>query len=146
MPSDSHLKHKNFFIFFFFLFYIFSELHLSLSNPLGLRFAACLGSFLCGGSEQRGRTPARPQLAALTAAYHPFRCPMVSLSYLPRMASASLPYGGILAGTLEGACFWEQKAGNSYRPHHLLLEPGGCIDIQTEINTRHCLATYRPSM
>ncbi|NXS77801.1 RFWD3 ligase, partial [Erpornis zantholeuca] len=72
------------------------------------------------------------------------RCPMVSLSYLPRMASASLPYGGILAGTLEGACFWEQKAGNSYRPHHLPLEPGGCIDLQTEINTRHCLATYRP--
>ncbi|KFQ19498.1 E3 ubiquitin-protein ligase RFWD3, partial [Mesitornis unicolor] len=73
------------------------------------------------------------------------RCPMVSLSYLPRMASASLPYGGILAGTLEGACFWEQKAGNSYRPHHLPLEPGGCIDLQTEISTRHCLATYRPS-
>ncbi|NXJ65280.1 RFWD3 ligase, partial [Rostratula benghalensis] len=73
------------------------------------------------------------------------KCPMVSLSYLPRMASASLPYGGILAGTLEGACFWEQKDGNSYRPHHLPLEPGGCIDIQTEINTRHCLATYRPS-
>ncbi|OXB74076.1 UNVERIFIED_CONTAM: hypothetical protein H355_003139 [Colinus virginianus] len=73
------------------------------------------------------------------------RCPMVSLSYLPRMASASFPYGGILAGTLEGACFWEQKAGNSYRPHHLLLEPGGCIDIQTEASTRHCLATYRPS-
>ncbi|XP_072729091.1 E3 ubiquitin-protein ligase RFWD3 isoform X4 [Ciconia boyciana] len=73
------------------------------------------------------------------------RCPMVSLSYLPRMASASLPYGGILAGTLEGACFWEQKAGNSYQPHHLPLEPGGCIDIQTEISTRHCLATYRPS-
>ncbi|NXA41638.1 RFWD3 ligase, partial [Eudromia elegans] len=73
------------------------------------------------------------------------RCPMVSLSYLPRMASASLPYGGIIAGTLEGACFWEQKAGTSYRPHHLLLEPGGCIDIQTEVNTRHCLATYRPS-
>ncbi|RLW01320.1 hypothetical protein DV515_00008190 [Chloebia gouldiae] len=72
------------------------------------------------------------------------RCPMVSLSYLPRMASASLPYGGLLAGTLEGACFWEQKAGNSYRPHHLPLEPGGCIDLQTEINTRHCLATYRP--
>ncbi|NWI42546.1 RFWD3 ligase, partial [Picathartes gymnocephalus] len=72
------------------------------------------------------------------------RCPMVSLSYLPRMASASLPYGGILAGTLEGACFWEQKAGSSYRPHHLPLEPGGCIDLQTEINTRHCLATYRP--
>ncbi|KAF2978881.1 hypothetical protein EK904_006131, partial [Melospiza melodia maxima] len=72
------------------------------------------------------------------------RCPMVSLSYLPRMASASLPYGGLLAGTLEGACFWEQRAGNSYRPHHLALEPGGCIDLQTEINTRHCLATYRP--
>ncbi|NXO01356.1 RFWD3 ligase, partial [Rhinopomastus cyanomelas] len=73
------------------------------------------------------------------------RCPMVSLSYLPRMASASLPYGGILAGSLEGACFWEHKAGNSYQPHHLPLEPGGCIDVQTEISTRHCLATYRPS-
>ncbi|NXG68883.1 RFWD3 ligase, partial [Baryphthengus martii] len=73
------------------------------------------------------------------------RCPMVSLSYLPRVASTSLPYGGILAGTLEGACFWEHKADNSYRPHHLPLEPGGCIDIQTEISTRHCLATYRPS-
>ncbi|KFQ45719.1 E3 ubiquitin-protein ligase RFWD3, partial [Nestor notabilis] len=73
------------------------------------------------------------------------RCPMVSLSYLPRMDSASLPYGGILAGTLEGACFWEQKAGNSYQPHHLPLEPGGCIDLQAEISTRHCLATYRPS-
>ncbi|NXO36664.1 RFWD3 ligase, partial [Locustella ochotensis] len=73
------------------------------------------------------------------------RCPVVSLSYLPRMASASMPYGGIVAGTLEGACFWEQKAGNSYRPHHLPLEPGGCIDLQTEINTRHCLAKYRPS-
>ncbi|XP_071423308.1 E3 ubiquitin-protein ligase RFWD3 isoform X1 [Pithys albifrons albifrons] len=72
------------------------------------------------------------------------RCPMVSLSYLPRMASASLPYGGILAGTLEGACFWEHKAGSSYRPHHLPLEPGGCIGVQTEIHTRHCLATYRP--
>ncbi|NWQ67413.1 RFWD3 ligase, partial [Neopipo cinnamomea] len=72
------------------------------------------------------------------------RCPMVSLSYLPRVASASLPHGGILAGTLEGACFWEQRAGNSYRPHHLPLEPGGCIDVQAEINTRHCLATYRP--
>ncbi|NXK78400.1 RFWD3 ligase, partial [Amazona guildingii] len=73
------------------------------------------------------------------------RCPMVSLSYLPRMASASLPYGGILAGTLEGACFWEQKADNSYQPHHLPLEAGGCIDLQAEISTRHCLATYRPS-
>ncbi|KAM4638608.1 E3 ubiquitin-protein ligase RFWD3 isoform 2-T3 [Amazona ochrocephala] len=73
------------------------------------------------------------------------RCPMVSLSYLPRMASASLPYGGILAGTLEGACFWEQKADNTYQPHHLPLEAGGCIDLQAEISTRHCLATYRPS-
>ncbi|CAI5781932.1 E3 ubiquitin-protein ligase RFWD3 [Podarcis lilfordi] len=73
------------------------------------------------------------------------RCPVVSLSYLPRMASASLPYGGLVSGTLEGACFWEQKASGSYRPHHLLLEPGGCIDLQTEASTRHCLATFRPS-
>ncbi|XP_073163183.1 E3 ubiquitin-protein ligase RFWD3 isoform X1 [Lepidochelys kempii] len=73
------------------------------------------------------------------------RCPVVSLSYLPRMASTTLPYGGVIAGTLEGGCFWEQKATNSYRPHHLPLESGGCIDIQTEISTRHCLATYRPN-
>ncbi|XP_038610727.1 E3 ubiquitin-protein ligase RFWD3 [Tachyglossus aculeatus] len=73
------------------------------------------------------------------------RCPMVSLSYLPRMASAAFPYGGVLAGNLEGACFWEQKASNVYCPHILPLEPGGCIDIQTESSTRHCLATYRPN-
>uniref|UniRef100_A0A8D2J2W5 RING-type E3 ubiquitin transferase n=2 Tax=Varanus komodoensis TaxID=61221 RepID=A0A8D2J2W5_VARKO len=73
------------------------------------------------------------------------RCPVVSVSYLPRMASASLPYGGLMAGTLEGACFWEQKASRSYQPHHLLLEPGGCIDLQTEASTRHCLATFRPN-
>ncbi|XP_013922750.1 PREDICTED: E3 ubiquitin-protein ligase RFWD3 [Thamnophis sirtalis] len=73
------------------------------------------------------------------------RCPVVSLSYLPRMASTSLPYGGLVSGTLEGACFWEQKSSNSYRPHDLLLEPGGCIDLQTEPSTRHCLATFRPN-
>ncbi|XP_070616789.1 E3 ubiquitin-protein ligase RFWD3 [Erythrolamprus reginae] len=73
------------------------------------------------------------------------RCPVVSLSYLPRMASASLPHGGLVSGTLEGACFWEQKSSNSYRPHDLLLEPGGCIDLQTEASTRHCLATFRPN-
>ncbi|XP_008121395.2 E3 ubiquitin-protein ligase RFWD3 [Anolis carolinensis] len=73
------------------------------------------------------------------------RCPVVSLSYLPRMASASLPYGGLVSGTLEGACFWEQKGSGTYKPHHLLLEPGGCVDLQTEANTRHCLATFRPN-
>ncbi|XP_043937836.1 E3 ubiquitin-protein ligase RFWD3 isoform X3 [Protopterus annectens] len=73
------------------------------------------------------------------------RCPVVSLSYLPRMASAAFPCGGVLAGTLEGACFWEQKASDIYRPHLLPLESGGCTDIQLESNTRHCLVTYRPS-
>lgn len=71
------------------------------------------------------------------------RCPVVSLSYLPRMASAAFPCGGVLAGTLEGACFWEQNNAQ-YRPHLLPLESGGCTDIQTESNTRHCLVTYRP--
>ncbi|XP_043937833.1 E3 ubiquitin-protein ligase RFWD3 isoform X2 [Protopterus annectens] len=73
------------------------------------------------------------------------KCPVVSLSYLPRMASAAFPCGGVLAGTLEGACFWEQKASDIYRPHLLPLESGGCTDIQLESNTRHCLVTYRPS-
>ncbi|XP_069073725.1 E3 ubiquitin-protein ligase RFWD3 isoform X2 [Pleurodeles waltl] len=71
------------------------------------------------------------------------RCPVVSLSYLPRMASAAFPCGGVLAGTLEGACFWEQNNAQ-YRPHLLPLEAGGCTDIQTESSTRHCLVTYRP--
>nr|XP_033798411.1 E3 ubiquitin-protein ligase RFWD3 isoform X2 [Geotrypetes seraphini]XP_033798412.1 E3 ubiquitin-protein ligase RFWD3 isoform X2 [Geotrypetes seraphini]XP_033798413.1 E3 ubiquitin-protein ligase RFWD3 isoform X2 [Geotrypetes seraphini]XP_033798414.1 E3 ubiquitin-protein ligase RFWD3 isoform X2 [Geotrypetes seraphini]XP_033798415.1 E3 ubiquitin-protein ligase RFWD3 isoform X2 [Geotrypetes seraphini] len=71
------------------------------------------------------------------------RCPVVSLSYLPRMASATFPCGGILAGTLEGACFWEQKDAH-FRPHLLPVESGGCTDIQIESNTRHCLVTYRP--
>ncbi|XP_051787501.1 E3 ubiquitin-protein ligase RFWD3 [Erpetoichthys calabaricus] len=72
------------------------------------------------------------------------RCPVVSLSYLPRAASAAFPYGGLIAGTLEGGCFWEMKGGISYRPHHLPLEPGGCTDIQVDASSRHCLVTYRP--
>ncbi|XP_054856683.1 E3 ubiquitin-protein ligase RFWD3 [Eublepharis macularius] len=73
------------------------------------------------------------------------RCPVVSLSYLPRMASAAFPYGGLMSGTLEGACFWEQKTSDSYRPHLLPLESGGCVDLQTEASTRHCLAAFRPN-
>ncbi|XP_075432724.1 E3 ubiquitin-protein ligase RFWD3 isoform X2 [Ascaphus truei] len=72
------------------------------------------------------------------------RCPVVSLSYLPRAASAVFPCGGVLAGTLEGACFWEMKDAH-FRPHLLPLEPGGCTDVQAESSTRHCLVTYRPS-
>lgn len=74
----------------------------------------------------------------------PFRCPLVSLSYIPRAASAVFPYGGVLAGTLENATFWERKMGSSHQPHMLPIEPGGCIDFQTESSTRHCLVTYRP--
>ncbi|XP_076989134.1 E3 ubiquitin-protein ligase RFWD3 isoform X2 [Tamandua tetradactyla] len=72
------------------------------------------------------------------------RCPLVSLSYIPRAASAAFPYGGVLAGTLENASFWELKMGFSHWPHVLPLEPGGCTDFQTESSTRHCLVTYRP--
>ncbi|XP_053771235.1 E3 ubiquitin-protein ligase RFWD3 isoform X2 [Desmodus rotundus] len=72
------------------------------------------------------------------------RCPLVSLSYIPRATSAVFPYGGVLAGTLENASFWELKTGSSHRSHVLPIEPGGCIDFQTESSTRHCLVTYRP--
>ncbi|XP_031313940.2 E3 ubiquitin-protein ligase RFWD3 isoform X2 [Camelus dromedarius] len=72
------------------------------------------------------------------------RCPLVSLSYIPRAASATFPYGGVLAGTLENASFWELKMGFTHWPHVLPMEPGGCIDFQTESSTRHCLVTYRP--
>lgn len=78
------------------------------------------------------------------ASFFPFRCPLVSLSYIPRAASAVFPYGGVLAGTLENATFWERKTGSSHQPHVLPIEPGGCIDFQTESSTRHCLVTYRP--
>ncbi|XP_069595613.1 E3 ubiquitin-protein ligase RFWD3 [Ranitomeya imitator] len=71
------------------------------------------------------------------------RCPVVSLSYVPRAASEVFPCGGVLAGTLEGACFWEMRDAQ-YKPHLLPLESGGCTDIQTESSTRHCLVTYRP--
>ena len=74
----------------------------------------------------------------------PSRCPLVSLSYIPRATSAVFPYGGVLAGTLENASFWELKTGCSHRSHVLPIEPGGCIDFQTESSTRHCLVTYRP--
>ncbi|XP_008821195.1 E3 ubiquitin-protein ligase RFWD3 [Nannospalax galili] len=72
------------------------------------------------------------------------RCPLVSLSYIPRAALAAFPYGGVLAGTLENASFWELKTDLSHSPHVLPLEPGGFIDFQTESSTRHCLVTYRP--
>ncbi|KAA0724164.1 E3 ubiquitin-protein ligase RFWD3 [Triplophysa tibetana] len=71
-------------------------------------------------------------------------CPVVSLSYIPRAASSSFPCGGLIAGTLEGGCFWEHKEGNVYMPHILPLESGNCTDIQVEPNSRHCLITYRP--
>ncbi|PIO23435.1 hypothetical protein AB205_0034120 [Aquarana catesbeiana] len=73
------------------------------------------------------------------------RCPVVSLSYVPRAASEVFPCGGVLVGTLEGACFWEMKDAH-YKPHLLPLELGGCTDIQMESSTRHCLVTYRPDV
>ncbi|KAI5627095.1 E3 ubiquitin-protein ligase RFWD3, partial [Silurus asotus] len=71
-------------------------------------------------------------------------CPVVSLSYLPRAASSVFPSGGLIAGSLEGGCFWEQVDGTTYRQHMLPLESGGCTDIQVEPESRHCLVTYRP--
>ncbi|XP_012586232.1 PREDICTED: E3 ubiquitin-protein ligase RFWD3 [Condylura cristata] len=72
------------------------------------------------------------------------RCPLVSLSYIPRAASAAFPYGGVLAGTLENASFWERKMDFSHWPHVLSLESGGFVDFQIESSTRHFLVTYRP--
>uniref|UniRef100_A0A8C9RBK1 RING-type E3 ubiquitin transferase n=1 Tax=Scleropages formosus TaxID=113540 RepID=A0A8C9RBK1_SCLFO len=72
------------------------------------------------------------------------RCPVASLSYVPRAASSSFPCGGLIAGSLEGGCFWEQVDGTTYKPHVLPLETGGCTDIQVEPDSRHCLVTYRP--
>ncbi|XP_043084565.1 E3 ubiquitin-protein ligase RFWD3 isoform X1 [Puntigrus tetrazona] len=71
-------------------------------------------------------------------------CPVVSLSYIPRAGSSSFPCGGLIAGTLEGGCFWEHMEGTTYTPHILPLESGNCTDIQVEPDSRHCLVTYRP--
>ncbi|XP_072242612.1 E3 ubiquitin-protein ligase rfwd3.S [Leuresthes tenuis] len=71
------------------------------------------------------------------------RCPVASLCYVPRAASSSFPCGGLIAGSLEGGCFWEQVNETTYRPHVLPLE-NGCTDIQVETESRHCLVTYRP--
>ncbi|XP_073688189.1 E3 ubiquitin-protein ligase rfwd3.S [Garra rufa] len=71
-------------------------------------------------------------------------CPVVSLSYIPRAASSTFPCGGLIAGTLEGGCFWEHVEGTTYTPHILPLESGSCTDIQVEPDSRHCLVTYRP--
>ncbi|XP_068595675.1 E3 ubiquitin-protein ligase rfwd3.S [Brachionichthys hirsutus] len=72
------------------------------------------------------------------------RCPVASLCYVPRAASSSFPCGGLIAGSLEGGCFWEQVDETTYRPHVLPLETSGCTDIQVETDSRHCLVTYRP--
>ncbi|KAL6106205.1 rfwd3 [Pungitius sinensis] len=72
------------------------------------------------------------------------KCPVASLCYVPRAASSSFPCGGLIAGSLEAACFWEQVNEATYRPHALPLETTGCTDIQVETESRHCLVTYRP--
>ncbi|XP_037538995.1 E3 ubiquitin-protein ligase RFWD3 [Nematolebias whitei] len=72
------------------------------------------------------------------------RCPVASLCYVPRAASSSFPCGGLIAGSLEAAYFWEQVNETTYRPHVLPLEGSGCTDIQVETESRHCLVTYRP--
>lgn len=72
------------------------------------------------------------------------RCPVASLCYVPRAASSSFPCGGLIAGSLEDACFWEQVNETTYRPHVLPLETAGCTNIQVETESRHCLVTYRP--
>ncbi|XP_011605414.1 E3 ubiquitin-protein ligase RFWD3 [Takifugu rubripes] len=72
------------------------------------------------------------------------RCPVASLCYVPHAASSTFPCGGLIAGSLEGGCFWEQTNETTYRPHVLPLENTGCIDIQVEVDSRHCLVTYRP--
>ncbi|XP_034033226.1 E3 ubiquitin-protein ligase RFWD3 [Thalassophryne amazonica] len=74
----------------------------------------------------------------------PSRCPVASLCYMPRAASSSFPCGGLIAGSLEGGCFWEQADETTYRAHVLPLEAAGCTDIQVEPESRHCLVTYRP--
>ncbi|TRY85813.1 hypothetical protein DNTS_011860 [Danionella cerebrum] len=72
-------------------------------------------------------------------------CPVVSLCSVPRSSSsASFPCSGIIAGTLEGGCFWEEFESGSFRPHLLPLESGNCTDLQVEPESRHCLVTYRP--
>lgn len=63
---------------------------------------------------------------------------------MPRAASSAFPTGGLLAGSLEGGCFWELQEGTSYQPHVLPMEAGNCTDIQVEPESRHCLVTYRP--
>ncbi|XP_031420148.1 E3 ubiquitin-protein ligase RFWD3 isoform X2 [Clupea harengus] len=72
------------------------------------------------------------------------RCPVASLTYLPRAASSAFPMGGLLAGSLAGGCFWELQEGTAHQPHALPLEAGSCTDIQLEPTSRHCLVTYRP--
>lgn len=72
------------------------------------------------------------------------RAPVISLSYIPRAVSETFPCGGLLVGTLKGACFWEKKVAQ-YIPHLLPLESVGCTDIQIESSTRQCLVTYRPN-
>ncbi|XP_057692310.1 E3 ubiquitin-protein ligase RFWD3 [Corythoichthys intestinalis] len=72
-----------------------------------------------------------------------FRAPVTSLCYIPRAASSTFPCGGLIAGSMEGCYFWEQLGENTYKPHMLPIEAGGCTDIQVETESRHCLVTYR---
>ena len=52
---------------------------------------------------------------------------------------------GVLAGTLQGAVFWEKKSEN-YLPHGLTALQGSCTSVSFEPLTRHCLTSFRPSL
>ncbi|XP_060588595.1 E3 ubiquitin-protein ligase RFWD3-like [Ruditapes philippinarum] len=73
------------------------------------------------------------------------RSPVASLCYMTEDMSADFRSGGLLIGQLDKLSFFEKLPNNQHRLHLLPLE-GSLTSLHIEPNTRHILASYRPTV
>ncbi|XP_064635552.1 E3 ubiquitin-protein ligase rfwd3.L-like isoform X2 [Lineus longissimus] len=70
--------------------------------------------------------------------------PVVALQYVPRDEQASFKPSGLLVGQMDRTSFFEELPDHQHKVHMLPLE-GTLTSLSFESNTRHILATFRPS-
>lgn len=72
------------------------------------------------------------------------RSPVASLCYLCTNMNAQFRSGGLFIGQLDRVSFYEKLTANQNRLHIMPLE-GSLTSLSVEHNTRHVLASYRPT-
>lgn len=72
-------------------------------------------------------------------------CPVVSMAFVPKCNDSDFGAEGLLVCTLNGGCFWEICRDSQFVSHPLSLSPGTFSGIAFDNQSRHILASYRPS-